>query len=432
MKFPGKRKSKHYFPVEDKGRVPLDFDFYQKGKAFVLGIGQPLVDIEICIDEQMLNELELLKGQSHVLDEKRAEDLYQKMRAEDRIRGEYAGGAIGNTLHNYSVLADDQSVLLGSISKRITVGDYAFKYVCNTSTKVDLSYLQPCEGRMGRAMCFITPDGERTFAISKGVSSCLEQEFIPSDLVEKASALLITAFTLRDESEPIFESTLKAVRVANKVGIPVVLSLGTSTLVADKKDFLNNFIKNHVNIVAMNNCEAKHLTGIDDPLLSAEKILDIADMLLLTVGERGLYIGAHVEKELARRTKHELHTKSIVSYNKYEYSRAMLKSICEEPMKIYSHINPYMGGPGLIKNTNGAGDAALSALLHDITANSYHGVIIPNSPKHMATFLTYSSISQICKYANRVSYEVLSQNSPRLIKGLPERESCLEQAYWDM
>ena len=28
-----------------------------------------------------------------------------------------------------------------------------------------------------------------------------------------------------------------------------------------------------------------------------------------------------------------------------------------------------MGGPEKIMNTNGAGDAALSALLHDITAN---------------------------------------------------------------
>ena len=31
-------------------------------------------------------------------------------------------------------------------------------------------------------------------------------------------------------------------------------------------------------------------------------------------------------------------------------------------MKIYSHINPYLGGPSVIHNTNGAGDAALAAL----------------------------------------------------------------------
>lgn len=49
-----------------------------------------------------------------------------------------------------------------------------------------------------------------------------------------------------------------------------------------------------------------------------------------------------------------------------------------------------------------------------------------NSP-----WLTYSSLAQVCKYANRVSYQVLNQHSPRLTRGLPEREDSLEESYWD-
>ena len=108
----------------------------------------------------------------------------------------------------------------------------------------------------------------------------------------------------------------------------------------------------------------------------------------------------------------------------------MKKSDCKKPIKIYTHINPFLGGPQIIRNTNGAGDGALAALLHDMCANIYHKRKVPNSTKHVANFLTYSSLSQISKYANRVSYEVLNQNSPRLIKGLPEREDGLELAYW--
>ncbi|MEF1340343.1 inosine/guanosine kinase, partial [Vibrio rotiferianus] len=91
----------------------------------------------------------------------------------------------------------------------------------------------------------------------------------------------------------------------------------------------------------------------------------------------------------------------------------------------------YMGGPEKIKNTNGAGDAALSAVLHDMAANKYHKENVPNSSKHAHQFLTYSSFSQVCKYANRASYEVLVQHSPRLSRGLPEREDSLEEAYWE-
>ena len=126
------------------------------------------------------------------------------------------------------------------------------------------------------------------------------------------------------------------------------------------------------------------------------------------------------------------HSKSIPEYNRYEYSRSMLRHHCDKPVQVYTHINPYQGGPREILTTNGAGDAALSALLHDIAANHYHRNALPYSPKHRVSFLTYSSIAQIAKYANRVSYEVLSQNSPRLMYGLPEREDSLEEAYWDI
>ena len=122
---------------------------------------------------------------------------------------------------------------------------------------------------------------------------------------------------------------------------------------------------------------------------------------------------------------------AIAEFNRYEFSRAMRRKDCEEPEKVYSHIEPYMGGPEKIMNTNGAGDAALSALLHDITANSYHRINVPNSSKHPRTYLTYSSLAQVCKYANRVSYQVLSQHSPRLTRGLPEKEDSLEEAYWE-
>ena len=104
---------------------------------------------------------------------------------------------------------------------------------------------------------------------------------------------------------------------------------------------------------------------------------------------------------------------------------------CENPFKIYSHIAPYMGGPEKIMNTNGAGDGALAALLHDVAANGFHRTNVPNSSKHQRTYLTYSSLAQVCKYANRVSYQVLNQHSPRLTRGLPEREDSLEESYWE-
>ncbi len=431
MKFPGRRNTKHYFPVEDKQeRSSFDGEINRPGNVYVVGLDQLLVDIEIPVTDEFLSEYKFKKGESFIIDDNLAESIYRDQKSLGKVTGEFPGGAVGNTLHNFSILSDSPSVALGTINKNIEVGDYAFKYICNTSSKVNLTYLQPCPKPMGRALCFISPDGERTFAISKGCMNDLSPEYLPNEIIENSAALLVSAYTIRDPNSAIARSTFRAVEIAKAADVPVVLSLGTSGLVEEKKEMLLDFIPKFVSVVAMNESEALMLTGIEDPLLAAERVLDLCDMVLLTVGARGLYLGALTDEEVARPTKEPLHTKSIVEYNKLEYSRAMMRSECKNPVKVYTHINPFRGGPLQIKNTNGAGDAALAAVLHDLSANLYHRLKVPKSPKHVAKFLTYSSISQISKYANRVSFEVLSQNSPRLLRGLPEREDGLEEAYW--
>jgi inosine kinase len=432
LKFPGKRKSKHYFPVTDSGRISFDPDFSERGSVYIVGVDQLIVDIEANVSFEFLEKYKIQKGESVVFDDQLVEEIYRELKSQNLIVGEYAGGAIGNTLHNFSVLSDSRSVALGAISKNISVGDYAFKYICTTNSFVDFSYLKPVDGPMGRALCLLTPDRERSFLIGKGIMNELSEDFIPEDIIKASSLVLISAYSLRDENSSMFKANHKVVKLAKEHNVPVVLSLGTSSLIKSKKEFFTNFIKEYVNICAMNEEEAQALVDETDPLLSCQKALDLADMVLLTVGPRGLYIAAHVDEEFKRETKDQIHSKSIAEYNKYEYSRAMLKIDCKQATKVFTHINPYMGGPGIIKNTNGAGDAALSAVLHDIASNTYHRQVSPQSPKHNARYMTYSSIHQVSKYCNRASFEVLKQNSPRLIKGLPNREESLEDAYWDM
>jgi inosine kinase len=149
----------------------------------------------------------------------------------------------------------------------------------------------------------------------------LSADLIPTQVIENACALLISGYVLRDEDWPISRATLKACEIAKKAKVPIVLTLGTSSLVAARRDFFLQFIKDFVNVVAMNNDEAFELTGIQDPLLSLDATLKMTDLVLLTVGAQGLYVGAHVDHAQARKTSHELHTKSIINYNQFEFSR---------------------------------------------------------------------------------------------------------------
>lgn len=432
MRFPGRRKQRHYFPVDKKD--PLTNKLSNNIKLehpYVVGMDQTIVDIEAHISQALLDDYKLKKGLSQLVDNKSAESLYEYLLQNNLIIDQHAGGTIGNTMHNYSVLADDRSVLYGVMSQNIHVGNYAYRYLCNTSSKVDLQHLQPVNGAIGRAFTLITEDGERTFAIDSGMMNRLSPDFIDEEIIKHSSAFVVSAYFTRCSGEDSLDkAALKAIEYANKHKIPVVLTLGTRFMIDEKPQWWRDFVKKHVQILAMNEEEAEALVGTSDPLLACEKALELVDLVLCTAGPQGLYMAGYTDEGHKRKSQYALLPGSIPEFNRYEFSRPIAKERCPNPIKIYSHIAPYMGGPDEIKNTNGAGDGALAAVLHEISANDFHKMNVPDSSKHQVPAITYSSLAQICKYANRVSFEVLSQSSPRLSKGLPEREDSLEQAYW--
>lgn len=435
MRFPGRRKHKHYFPVNERDpllhHAGLDVP---ETKIHVVGIDQTLVDIDARVTDELLARYELPKGGSTVVASELAAQLYEELFSRKQISHEFAGGTVGNTLHNYSLLADDASILLGVMSDVIRVGTSGYRYLSNTSSRVNLDHLQPVDGPIGRCFALVTPDGERTFAISAGKMNDLRPDSIPDGIFDQAAALVISAYLMRgDGTEPMPEATRQAVAFAKARGVPVVLTLGTRFVIAERPDFWRSFISENVDIVAMNEEEGEALTGIADPLLACERALEWTDLVLCTAGPTGLYLAGYTDDSVKRATRYPLLPGAIPEFNRYEFSRPVLRRNCPNPIKVFAHIAPYHGGPARITSANGAGDAALSALLHDISANRYHRSRVPASAKHIRDFLTYSSMSQVCRYANRVSYEVLVQSSPRLMRGLPEREEGLnEEAYWAM
>ena len=433
MKFPGRRRHKHYFPVEAKDPLTNQLNATERlHRSYITGIDQIVVDIEAKVDQAFLDEFQLRRGMSQVIDNDITNALYDRLKLNDMVDYEFAGGTVGNTMHNYSVLADDRSVLLGVMSENIKIGSYAYRFLCNNSSRVDLDYLQPVDGPIGRCFTLIDETGERTFAISAGLMNYLKPESIDKELIEGSSALVISAYLMRTQGdETMTEATMQAIKYANDADVPVVLTLGTKFLIEQDPTWWANFVEKHVDILAMNEEEGQAITGFEDPLLAADKALDWVDLVICTAGEKGLFMAGFVDDSLKRETEYPLLPGAIPDFNRYEFSRAMRKVDCENPIKAYSHTAPFMGGPDSIKNTNGAGDCALAAVLHDLSANVYHKLNVANSAKHQQQAITYSSLAQISKYANRASYEVLVQHSPRLSRGLPEREDCLEQVYWE-
>ena len=54
MRFPGSRKTKHYFPVNSEGRVPFEYSHENQSGNYIVGVDQLIVDIEVHVSEDFL------------------------------------------------------------------------------------------------------------------------------------------------------------------------------------------------------------------------------------------------------------------------------------------------------------------------------------------------------------------------------------------
>jgi len=416
MRFPGHREATHYFPVERKVRRGGSLPGGESPGWYLLGLDHVLADMEVEVPAQLVEELGLHSGESTPMEDEGLDRLLQRLEQRGLRPSITAGGTVSNSLNNYTFLAGEAAVLLGAIPRRLEFGDAAFLYVAHTPRAVDLSHLVAVEGNIGRALTLVEPGGERTFAVAAGVSEEFPPEMVDPVLVEHASAVLVTLYCLRHRQAPIAAATKRLLRLACEFRVPVALGMGTGSLVRQLSGELPQLLRSWVDIAAMNQFEARALTGQEDSLLACQQILDWVDLVIITEGARGMTMGGWVDEAHLRQTDQAIRSKSIAEYNRYEYSRVMKRSDCRNPVKIYTHIHPYRGGPDRLASTSGAGDAALAAVLHDVAANRFHRHAVPGSGKHPrgVPFLSYSSLSRCAQYGNRVAYEILSSRSPRL------------------
>lgn len=421
MRFPGQRNPKHYFPVTRKQkRVDPALEAEHPG-WYLVGLDQVLVDMEVRAPLRFIVEAGLTPGESNRLGEARFRELLARIEGAG-LRFRYApGGTVANSLCNYTFLSGEPAYLLGTIEDCIRPHGPAWSYVAQTPRALSLEHLTPVPGSVGTAITLICENGDRTFAVAPGVSTLYGPEHLPVDVLQKAAAVVATLYTLEDASWPIARATLRLMERATAARVPVAFGLGTAGLVERLGPQVVDLLREYVTIAAMNDREARALTGLHDALLSCEAALEWVDVVIVTEGIEGMTIGGYTDERLKRATDREPQDGSIPEYNRWEFSRLMRREDCETPVKIYTHIHPYQGGPERLANTSGAGDAALAAVLHDMTANAYHRAVLPESPKHShaVPFLSYSSLSRIAQYGNRVAYEVLCGYSPRLDGPVP-------------
>jgi len=145
------------------------------------------------------------------------------------------------------------------------------------------TYMQ--QGRLptGQAICFITPDAERTFRSYMGASHSLTDLDLEDKLFEGVTIFHIEGFQLVD-----CDLVLRALKKAKNAGVMVSMDLANREIVRRNKDFLLKILPEYVDFVFCNESEAKEITGL--PAKEAcTSLASFCEVAVVTMSQKGCW-----------------------------------------------------------------------------------------------------------------------------------------------
>jgi len=246
----------------------------------VVSLGNPLMDILVEVEEGFLKELNLVKGNMHLTDEKDIRKIEEKL-DKDNIKLA-PGGSEANTLTALSMLGH-KVVYFGKVGK----DDHGHHYHNTLIENNVISKVIKVDGITGRAITLITPDSERTFATHLGVSTLLEDNEINEADVIQAKFLHLTGYVLSGKKTR--KAAMRALDIAKNNNVKICLDLADPNIVKDNKEILESVAKEYADIIIANENEAKEFTN-QEPQEAIDTLSEIADIAIIKLGEKGSLI----------------------------------------------------------------------------------------------------------------------------------------------
>lgn len=216
----------------------------------VLCIGNAIVDVIARVEDDFVRRHDLVKGSMNLIDEERAEALYEDMGQAVEI----SGGSAGNTAAGiasfggrggyFGKVKDDQ---LGAI----------FRHDMRAQN-VHFETQAAAEGpATARSFILVTPDGERTMNTYLGACVNLTMADVDPDVVKAAQVTYMEGYLWdRPEAKEAFKL---AAKIARQAGRTTSITLSDSFCVERHRESFLDLIRNDIDIVFANESEIKSL-----------------------------------------------------------------------------------------------------------------------------------------------------------------------------
>ena len=244
----------------------------------ILGIGNALVDImTLGVEDAKVQEMGFLKGSMQLVDFEKSQEVYAN--TSQYTKELTAGGSAANTINGLANLGLDTS-FIGKIGKD-EIGEMFRSDMVKNGIRPEL-YVSSTPA--GRAIALITADGERTFATYLGAAVELTAEDLDPEVFKEHSILHIEGYLVQNH-----ELIRTAVKMAKDLGLKVSIDMASFNVVEANLEFLQEIVREYVDIVFANEEEARSFTGLE-PEAALDRIAEMAEIAVVKIGSKGSYI----------------------------------------------------------------------------------------------------------------------------------------------
>jgi sugar/nucleoside kinase (ribokinase family) len=248
----------------------------------VIGIGNAIVDVLSHSDDDFLARQKMPKGSMSLIDEKRAEAIYNAMGPVI----ECSGGSAANTIVGVAMLGG-KAAFIGKV-KDDELG-HTFARDIRAS---GVAYTTPLakEGpSTARCYILVTPDGQRTMNTYLGAAQDLSPGDISADEIRSAKVLYLEGYLW--DPKQAKEAFVKAAGIAHESGRTVALTLSDAFCVDRyRKEFLQLIRNKTVDLLFANEAELKSLYETGDFDAAVEALRKDAGIAVVTRSEKGAMV----------------------------------------------------------------------------------------------------------------------------------------------
>lgn len=242
----------------------------------IIGIGNALVDILYCLDdEHLLSEIHLKKDAMTLINERWEHEIEKMTSDVDKFMAN--GGSISNTMVALARLGRE----VGFIGR---IGDDEMGRFFDAKLRDAGVHTQLIKGLevTGVAHTFVTPGGNRTFGTLLGAAYYLGPHDITEEMFRGYDLLHIEGYLVQNQE--LIESICQR---AKQAGLILSLDLSSFNVVSKNRTYFHHLISDYIDIVFANEGEARAFTGSFDPQEQLRHIAHLCDIAVVKLGEQG-------------------------------------------------------------------------------------------------------------------------------------------------